>query len=177
MGCPQIGGMNNRRESMQRISRALKPAPRVPAARNLKVARLAAPAVVRRRRSRDLQRGLIATASLVALLGCVLAGGYGVHSQMAAASERAALQYAQLAAATSAELRNGAILFVPIGGSVCRRRWIDNATWTLRDGGEVECERAAAWNATLPELQPYHVGQRMDAVRSTFRSRSAGNLE
>ncbi len=177
MGYPQIAAMNNRRESIQRISRALKPAPRVPAARNLKVARLAAPVVVRRRRSRDLQRGLIAAASLVALLGCILAGGYGVHSQMAAASERAALNYAQLAAATGAELRNGAILFVPIGGNVCRRRWIDNTTWSMRDGGEVECERAAGWNSTIPELQPYHVGQRMDAVRSTFRSRTPGNLE
>jgi hypothetical protein len=169
--------MYDRRESIQRISRALKLAPRMPVARNLKVARLAAPAVVQRRRSRDLQRGLIATASLVALLGGILAGGYGVHSQVAAANDRAALRYAQLAAATSAELRNGAILFVPIGGNVCRRRWIDNTTWTLRDGGEVECDHAVGWNATIPEAQPYHVGQRMDAVRSTFRSRAAGNLE
>ena len=56
-----------------------------------------------------------------------------MHSQMTAATERAALRYAQNAAATSAELRNSPILFVPIGGNMCRRRWIDNTTWTLRD--------------------------------------------
>lgn len=177
MGCAQIAAMNDRRKSVQRISRALKPAPRVPAERQFRVARLTAPAVASRYRSRDLYRGLIATASLAALLGGILAGGYGVHSKMAAATERAALHYAQLAAATGAELRNGAILFVPIGGNMCRRRWIDNATWTLRDGGEVECDRAVSWNATIPELQSYHVGQRMDAVRSTFRAKAAGNLE
>jgi hypothetical protein len=173
----QIAAMNDRRQSIQRISRSLRPAPKVPVPRQIRVGRLAAPAVGSRHRNRDFHRGLIATASVAALLGGILAGGYGVHSQMAAATERAALRYAQNAAATSAELRNSPILFVPIGGNICRRRWIDNTTWTVHDGGEVECDHAVGWNATIPELQPYHVGQRMDAVRSTFRSRGATNLE
>jgi hypothetical protein len=65
-------------------------------------------------------------------------------------------------------LREGSILFVPIGNNMCRRRWIDNEKWTMRDGDEVECESAAAWNSTLPENQ-YQIGMRMDAVSRTFR--------
>lgn len=125
----------------------------------------------------DVQRRVIVLASLAVLAGCVLAGWYGVHAQINAANERAVRQGWQLATATRHELRESALLFVPIGGNMCRRRWIDNTTWTLRDGGEVECEREVGWNATVPELQSYNVGLRMDAVRSTFRAKSSGNLE
>ena len=114
-------------------------------------------------------------ASLAALLGGVIGGGYGVHTQITAANERMARHYWQLAAATREELREGAILFVPIGGNVCRRRYIDNNTWTVRDGGTVECDAAVGWNSNLPETQ-YQVGLRMDAVSRTFRNRGT-NLE
>jgi hypothetical protein len=113
---------------------------------------------------RDFHRALIVLASLAALV----ASGYGVHMQIAAANERLQRQHWRLAAATRAELHNGTVLFVPIGGNICRRRLIDNATWTLRDGGEVECENEAAWNSTLPETR-YQIGLRLDAVSRTFR--------
>lgn len=155
-------------ERIPRAFRTQKAAVKAPAARGFRAGKFASPAAATRARSRDLHRALIMLASLAALLVGVLAGGYGVHSHMAATNERTMRQYWQLAAATRAELREGSILFVPIGGSMCRRRWIDNEKWTMRDGDEVECEAAAAWNSTLPENQ-YQIGMRMDAVSRTFR--------
>jgi hypothetical protein len=169
--------MDVRRKGMPKPVRVQNPAVRVLAARGLRVDRLARPVAAPRMSRRDFQRGMIVLASLAVLFGCVLAGGYGVHAQISAATERAALHNWQLAAATRDELRNGSLLFVPIGGNICRRRWIDNTTWTLRDGGEVECDREVSWNATVPELQSYQVGLRMDAVRSTFRNKATGNME
>jgi hypothetical protein len=149
---------------------------KVPAARGFRAGRFDPPATAPRARSRDFHRALIVVASLAALVIGILAGGYGVHSHVTTANERAARHHWQLAAATRAELREGSILFVPVGsGNVCRRRWIDNVTWTLRDGEEVECDSAVGWNSTLPETQ-YRIGLRMDAVSRTFRNKP-GNLE
>ncbi len=169
--------MDFRQNGMSGALRVQRPAPKVPGARSIRVTRLARRGAAPHAARLDLNRGLIVVASLAALLGVILAGGYGVHSQIAAANDRTVRQYWQLAAATREELREGAVLFVPIGGNVCRRRYIDNVTWTLRDGGEVECDREVSWNATVPELQPYQVGMRMDAVRNTFRAKGSAILE
>jgi hypothetical protein len=169
--------MNNKRNDIARLLWAESLNRQAPDLRGVKVRKNSPRAEAKRASRLDQRRGLIVFASLIALLAGVLAGGYGVHSQMSAASERATRQNWQIAETTRGELRQGAVLFVPIGGNVCRRRFIDNATWTVRDGGEVECDREASWNSTVPELQPYNVGMRMDAVRNTFRGKSSSNLE
>lgn len=170
----QIASMDNSQKSLSQKSlrrplRVKRPAPKVQGARS----RTASAAASHAHR-RDFHRGMIVVASLAALLGGLFAGGYGVHSQIAATNERTARYYWQVATTARAELREGAVLFVPIGGNVCRRRWIDNATWTIRDGGDIECNAAVSWNATVPEPQ-YHVGLRLDAVRNTFRAKAGGN--
>lgn len=115
---------------------------------------------------RDQQRGLIVAVSLTLGLGCLLIG-YGVRAQMVAEAGRAASRAQQVALATKEELRNGAILFVPVYGNVCRQRWIDNATWTVRDGEDVLCDEAASWNVNAP-VTDHSVALRMDAVRGGF---------
>jgi hypothetical protein len=153
--------MSERERSVPRPLRVQRPAQRIPAARR-------ATAATSKARSRDFHRALIVLASLAVLAAGILVGGYGVHVQITAANERVLRHHWQLAAATRAELRDGTILFVPIGGNVCRRRLIENATWAVRDGGEVECDDEVAWNSTLPETR-YQIGLRMDAVSRTFR--------
>ena len=115
---------------------------------------------------------MIAVATVAFLMGGLLSG-YGVHRQVSLAAARAEARNLQTALATGAALQIGTVLFVPEYGSVCRRRWIDNATWTLRDGGEIDCDEEASWNATIPAPQQ-GVGQRMDAIRTVFQSRAAG---
>jgi hypothetical protein len=124
------------------------------------------------RRTGDFHRAAILVASLGALLCGMFLGGYGVHARIEAIQERNIRQLWQIASAARAELRDGAVLFAPLGGNVCRRRWIDNASWTLRDGGEIECENTLNWNSTVPDVQ-HRVGLRLDAVRNTFRGKSA----
>lgn len=168
--------MDVRQRAISRPLRVQKPAPKVPAARGFRAGRLTPAARVSDAIRREFRRGLIVTASTAALLGGIIGGGYGVHAQMTAANERMARYHWQIALATRDGLREGEILFVPIGGNVCRRRVIDNTTWTVRDGGEVECDSAVGWNSNLPETQ-YQVGLRMDAVSRTFRNRNGANPE
>jgi len=64
------------------------------------------------------------------------------------------------------ELRTGSILFVPVFGTRCRQRLIDNATWRIRDGDEVDCRTALARH-NLPK--PIWSSARVDVVRDGFR--------
>ena len=91
---------------------------------------------------------------------------------MTAASERLALRKLEVAIATGTQLRDATVLFVPDYGNVCRRRLLDNANWTLRDGGEVECDSEVTWNSHAPEPE-HNVGQRLDAVRHSFRTKAS----
>ncbi len=104
----------------------------------------------RRSRRRDARRGVIATVVLVCVLTALLGAGFGVHSHVSAG--RAALRASQMAA-VAAELRVSPILFLPLDGDLCRRRWLDNATWMLADGGTVDCADAATANAGGTEAQ------------------------
>jgi hypothetical protein len=163
------------RPPLRQTVRVRRPAPRVPA--------LYRPAAVRRDTAgsrtpkgwhRERRRGMIA-AVIVALMGGLLSA-YGVHLQMSQAAARALARDLHLAAATAKALGSGAVLFVPEYGNVCRRRWIDNTTWTLRDGGEIACDAAVSWNATIPAPQ-YQITQRLGAIRNVFQSKVTGNLD
>lgn len=148
-------------------------APRIPA---LPGAILVRSRTVASRTSKgERRRGAIAAVT-VAFLMVGLLSGYGVHRQMSQAAARAEARSLQTALATGAALQSGAVLFVPEYGGVCRRRWIDNATWLLRDGGETDCDQAANWQATVPPAD-HKVGQRLDAIRSVFQARAAGKLD
>jgi uncharacterized membrane protein YczE len=105
--------------------------------------------------------------SLTLALGAMLVG-YGVQAQMTAEAARIARRAEQIAMATKEELKKGTVLFVPVHGNVCRQRWIDNATWTIRDGQDVLCDEAASWTVNTKPTDP-SVSQRMDAVRDGFR--------
>lgn len=143
------------------------PAPRVSAApRSTAHARSKPP----KNRHNDQRRSLIA-AVIVTFLLVTLLCAYGVHTQMAQTAARAAERELQVALATGASLNTGTVLFVPEYGATCRRRWIDNTTWTFHDGGEIECEEAAAWNSTVPARE-YKVERRIDAIRNVFQARS-----
>jgi len=166
--------MSNRRTTSRQTTRPQNVADRALSAR----AEATAQVIYRhkmRAASSDRRRSLFIIASIAILVGIVLAGGYGVQQKMAIAAEQAALRAAQFASAVKAELRTGTVLFVPLGGNVCRRRLIDNTTWTMRDGGQVECDHAVSWNANTPESEQF-LGERAGAVRTSFRQRN-GNLE
>lgn len=97
--------------------------------------------------------------------------GYGLHSQIVLANLRAEARNMQVALATAATLESSPILFVPQYGNMCRRRWIDNQSWVLRDGGEIDCEEHVTWNSTLP-VRLHKVEQRLDAISKVFQSRA-----
>ncbi len=124
---------------------------------------------------RERRYGVIATSSVALLLGALLSG-YGVQSHMAREAAHAAALDLQSALATAAELQVGTILFVPQYGNVCRRRWIDNQSWTLRDGSEVVCDEAVAWNPNIPVLE-YKVERRLGAIRNVFQPKAATKVE
>ncbi|RKE73196.1 hypothetical protein [Pseudorhodoplanes sinuspersici] len=100
------------------------------------------------------------------MLGALLLG-YGVQAQIAGEAARTALRAEQIALATKEELKKGALLFVPVYGNICRQRWIDNATWTIRDGEDVICDEAASWTVNTKPMDQ-SVAQRMSALRGGF---------
>ena len=116
---------------------------------------------------KEQQRGLMIAVSLTLVLGALLVG-YGVQAQIVGEAARMARRAEQIALATKEELKKGTLLFVPVYGNVCRQRWIDNATWTIRDGQDVICDEAASWTVnTKPTDQS--IAQRMGALRDGFR--------
>ena len=125
--------------------------------------------VVRTARSwhKEQQRGLTIAVSLTLVLGALLVG-YGIQAQIAGETARTARRAEQIALATKEELKKGTLLFVPVHGNVCRQRWIENATWTIRDGQDVICDEAASWTVNSKPTDQ-SVAQRMDAVRDGFR--------
>jgi hypothetical protein len=125
---------------------------------------------------REPRHGVFAALAVTLVLGGTLSV-YVVHSQLAQAAARArTLALHTAARETSAALGSGAVLFVPEYGNKCRRRWLDNATGTLREGGEISCDEAVGWNATVPTRER-KVEQRMDAIRNGFQSRNGGGVE
>lgn len=135
-------------------------------------------AILRRgpqRLSKDRRRGAIAC--VIAGFGLVLSlSAYGVHSQMVESAARAAERERQIAFETGSALKTVSVLFVPDDGQVCRRRWIDNGSWTLRDGGKVDCEDAAQWNIEMPDREQ-QIERRLGAIRHGFQARNGGKAE
>jgi len=132
-------------------------------------------AVIKTARSwhKEQRRGIMIAVSLTLALGALLVG-YSVQAQIAAEAARTAQRAEQIALATKEALQKGPILFVPIYGNICRQRWIDNTTWTFRDGQDVVCDEAASWTVnTKPADQS--VAMRMDAMRDGFRANKVGN--
>jgi hypothetical protein len=67
------------------------------------------------------------------------------------------------------ELATGSIIIVPVLGSNCRKKLIDNATWRIRDIGPVDCRTALARGAHGNESG--WSASRVDIIRSGFYSR------
>mgnify|MGYP001420638415 CR=1 FL=1 len=59
------------------------------------------------------------------------------------------------------------ILFVPERGNVCKQRMLNNADWTISEGGYIVCDDEVSWNVGLPANR-YSAESRIDAVRSGF---------
>ena len=85
---------------------------------------------------------------------------------------KAAAAASQGAAPSEAELRSGAILFVPTRGNVCGRRVIDNGTGGTREAGRVVCDEAVSWNSTIQGPSPHGTDTRVNALRNGFRARN-----
>jgi hypothetical protein len=150
--------------------RPLKPRPaRAPASARPRTPASASPHAKgwgRERRTGAIACDLIAFACVLAL------SVYGVRSHMAETAARAAERDLQIALATGSALKKVSVLFVPDDGLVCRRRWIDNESWTLRDGGKVDCDDAATWNIDMPDREQ-QFERRLGAIRHGFQARNA----
>jgi hypothetical protein len=67
------------------------------------------------------------------------------------------------------ELRTGSILITPRDGNICELRLIDNATWRIHSGGQIECDEAVAWNSQRSDV--YTAQSRIEAIRDGFVSK------
>jgi hypothetical protein len=115
----------------------------------------------RKKRGNDRRRALIACLVLAALLGVGLLVGGIVPSPLTRTTPPAARDGNHLA--------TGPVLFVPPSGNRCRQRVIDNATWLMRDNGEVDCEAVLSpqMGAVPREGSP----ARVDVIREIFRKK------
>ena len=110
---------------------------------------------------KDRRRALLACLVLAALLGVGLLAGGMVPSPLTRTTPPAAQDGNRLA--------TGPVLFVPPSGNRCRQRVIDNATWLMRDNGEVDCEAVLSpqMGAVPREGSP----ARVDVIREIFRKK------
>lgn len=67
-------------------------------------------------------------------------------------------------------LRTGSILITPGDGNICELRLIDNATWRIHPGGEIECDDAVAWQTLRSDA--YTAQSRIEAIRDGFVSKA-----
>jgi hypothetical protein len=88
----------------------------------------------------------------------------GVGWQVAAPREKAALRSASVSG--NNYLTTGSIVFVPTSGDTCRQSEIDNATWQIRQVGEVPCQQALS--AAARNDGP-GAGTRIAIIRDSFR--------
>jgi hypothetical protein len=160
------------RPTLRQPASPRRSAPRIAAARgSIAVQSAGAPKTWHKER----RRGVIAAVTVAVLFGASLCA-YGIRTHMAQVAARAAERDLQAARATGATLRSVEVLFVPEYGSTCQRRWLNNTTWTLRDGGKVECDEEAAWNSSVPPRE-HNVERRIDAIRNVFQARAGGKIE
>jgi hypothetical protein len=159
--------MSQNRTSLRNRTRVSPPAPRLPARPTPKIARKP------KGSHRDTRRGAVAAVVTISFLLLASLSGYGLHMHMQQSAARIAAHELKVALETGAALQKGEVLFVPQDGNVCRRRVIDNTTWTLRDAGELPCDDEVFWNSNQPEREQ-KVERRLDAIRNMFQSRTIG---
>ena len=102
-----------------------------------------------------MPRAVFACVVLAALFGLAMFMGTGGQTTSVASL-----------AAGDDELTTGSIVFVPLLGNRCRKRLIDNATWHIRDGGEVDCSAALSKSAN-PQMR--WSAARVDVISKGFR--------
>lgn len=74
------------------------------------------------------------------------------------------------ARAAADELRTGSILVTPRDGNICELRLIDNATWRIHPGGQIECDEAVMWRPQRSDV--YTAQARIEAIRDGFVSKA-----
>ncbi len=150
--------------------------PRVAAPRAATPRAAIASARRRKARHRDWQHAFIAAIAVALVLGGSISV-YAVHSRMTQAAANArALALHTAAVETGEALSSGAVVFVPEYGHNCRRRWLDNKTGMIRDGGEIHCDDAVGLDAAGP-TRAQKFERRMDAIRNGFQTRNSGAPE
>lgn len=65
------------------------------------------------------------------------------------------------------DLTTGSIVFVPTTGDTCRESEIDNATWEIREIGEIPCRQALADRNDHGTAMS--TSTRLDIIRESFR--------
>ena len=65
------------------------------------------------------------------------------------------------------DLTTGSIVFVPVLGNKCRQNLIDNATWQVREVGEIPCDQALAPKGRRSSSGP--PTSRLEIIRDGFR--------
>jgi hypothetical protein len=118
---------------------------------------------------RDRRRELQVCACLLVLFGGLFCSGLAWTAMQE--PRAAAAGNSERAGQGEAQLRSGAILFVPTRGNVCGRRMIDNGTGHTRGASEVVCDEAVSWNATMQGQSQHSFDTRVGALRAGFRAR------
>lgn len=118
------------------------------------------------KQQRDRRREMQLCVAMLTVLVCMVVSAM-MWKSLTQPQSSSPQSLAQIAAQLKEEMRTGPILFVPLTGNVCSRRLIDNETWRIRDGGQVVCDAAVSWNATVP-ASTYSVSRRVDALRAVF---------
>ena len=108
---------------------------------------------------KDRRRALVLCLVLAMLLGVGLLAGGMVPSPLTRTTPPAAQDGNRLA--------TGPVLFVPPSGNRCRQRVIDNATWLMRDNGEVDCD--AALSQQMGAVPGAWSPTRVEVIRAVFR--------
>jgi hypothetical protein len=112
-----------------------------------------------RRRGTDRWRALVACLLLAVFLG------FGLLLTGAVPSPTAST--AALADRSGNALANAQVMFVSRSGDRCRQRAVDNATWVIRDRGEVDCD--APPPQPTDAVRSEGLPARMDVIREVFR--------
>jgi hypothetical protein len=92
------------------------------------------------RNGSDRWRAVFAVLALAALLGAGLFAGSNFPSPV---------RTTRADAERGRHLASSPVVFVPRFGNRCRQRTIDNATWRMRDVGEVDCDGALSQSEAI----------------------------
>ena len=71
---------------------------------------------------------------------------------------------------TEADFSTGSMFVIPVSGTMCRERTIDNSTWQIRNKGWVDCAEAMAKSANSG-ADVHTTGSRLEIIRDSFRGK------